>query len=103
MSAWIMFSGHSFRELGFLPDILRANDKRPVKDQLEDRYAHGGGWRPIKGFTMDKNRVLRFPEDPPFYPAAIIVIGGETVIFYPNCSLLAVIAKDGSFEVTRVD
>jgi hypothetical protein len=98
-----MFVGYPFSALGFLPDILDAGDKRPVKDQLEDRYAHGGGWRPIKGFTMDNDRVLHFPEDPPFHPAAMTAIGDEIVIFYPNCSLLAVIAKDGSFEVTRVD
>lgn len=95
--------------LGFLPDILLPNDPRSVKEQLEDRYAHGGGWRPIEGFRLQKgkdillNPTLRFPGDPPFKAAAMTTIGEETVIYYPLCSLLAVVAKDGTWEVTRVD
>lgn len=89
--------------LGFLPDILREDDPRPVKDQLEDRYAHGGGWRPIKGFKMRAGHVLRYPGDRPFRPSAIAQFGDEKVIFYRAGSLLAVIQPDKSFEVTRVD
>jgi hypothetical protein len=89
--------------LGFLPDILLPADKRPVKEQLEDRYSHGGGWRPIHGFRMDGRYRLHFPGDPVFEPAACIALGDELVIFYPNCSLLAVLRRDKSFEVTRVD
>jgi hypothetical protein len=89
--------------LGLLPAILSAADRRPVREQLEDRYANGGGWRPISGFRMQKNRTLRFPGDAPYRPAAAADVNGELVIFYPSCSLLAVIQKDGKFEVTRVD
>jgi hypothetical protein len=52
---------------------------------------------------MQKNRTLRFPGDPPYRPAAAADFNGELVIFYPSCSLLAVIQQDGKFEVTRVD
>jgi hypothetical protein len=105
MSLWVSLdpSFHLPEGLGFLPDILSAADRRPVKAQLMDRYAHGGGWRPIQGFRMQKNRTLRFPGDPPFRPSAATDINGELVIFYRNCSLLAVIQKDGKFEVTRCD
>jgi hypothetical protein len=92
--------------LGFLPEILLAEDKRKVKDQLEDRYAHGGGWRgfPEGHFRLDRmNMTLRFPGDPPFRPAAFTQIGDETVVFYPLCSLLMVLQADGKYEVTRVD
>jgi hypothetical protein len=92
--------------LGFLPEILLEEDKRTVKEQLEDRYSHGGGWRPFgdKKFKLDQmTKVLRYPGDPPFKPAAFTQIGDETVVFYPQCSLLAVIQKDGSWEITRVD
>jgi hypothetical protein len=90
--------------LGFLPDILTDHDSRPVKQQLEDRYAHGGGWRPINGMRLDrKTMIMRFPGDPPFKPAALTQIGEEVVIFYPQCSLLAVIQPDGKYEVCRVD
>jgi hypothetical protein len=92
--------------LGFLPDILLANDPRPVKAQLDDRYRHGGGYRPFsdKKFKLDRmTMVLHYPGDPPFRPAAFTQIGDETVVFYPVCSLLAIIQKDGSWEITRVD
>jgi hypothetical protein len=89
--------------LGFLPDILLASDRRPVKEQLEDRYRHGGGWRPIAGFKMRKDYVLRFPGDPPYIPSAMTMINDEVVIFYQQCSLLCVEQPDKSFEVSRVD
>jgi hypothetical protein len=86
-----------------LPDILLASDPRPVREQLDDRYAHGGGFRPMKGFTMTGDYVLHYPGDPPFKPAAFSTFGDEIVIFYPQCSLLCVLQLDASFEVTRVD
>jgi hypothetical protein len=89
--------------LGLLPAILKAADGRSVREQLEDRYRHGGGWRPIPGLRMGKNRVMHFPGDPSFKPSAAADINGELVIFYKQASLLAVIQKDGKFEVCRVD
>ena len=92
--------------LGFLPDILLEEDKRPVKEQLEDRYAHGGAWRafPKKHFRLNRmSMVLTYPGDPPFKPAAFTQIGEETVVFYPTCSLLMVLQANGDYEVTRVD
>ena len=100
MSTWAVLEACN---LGFLPDILRSDDKRPVKAQLEDRYQHGGGWRPIPGLTMSASRTLRYPGDPPYRPSAITKIGDELVVFYQQASLLAVIQPDKSFDVVRVD
>jgi hypothetical protein len=94
------------RALGFLPEILLDEDVRPVKEQLNDRYAHGGGFRPFgnEKFKLDRmTMVLRYPGDPPFVPAAFTQIGNETVIFYPQCSLLLILQPNGDWEVTRVD
>ena len=88
---------------------MLTSDPRPVKDQLEDRYAHGGGWRPNKGFRLQKGKdilaapTLRYPGDAPFKAFAKAKFGDEWVIFYPYCSLLAVVQPDGSWEVVRVD
>ena len=104
MTVWIGLDPRfTPRSLGMLVEILQADDPRSIKEQLEDRYAHGGGWRPIKGFTMRQNNVLHYPGDQPFKPVAKTEINGEIVIFYPKCSLLAVVAQDGTFAVTRVD
>ena len=92
--------------LGFLPDILMVEDKRPVREQLEDRYRHGGGFRPMRTpkWKFDPlTMVLRFPGDPPFKPLAWTMVNDEKCIFYPMCSLLCIVQKDGSWEVTRVD
>ena len=105
MSVWVALDPNfdCARGLGFLPEILDAMDARPVKEQLEDRYRHGGGWRPIPGLTMDRNKKLHFPEDPPYRPSAATMIGREMVIFYRQASLLAVIQPDKTYEVVRVD
>jgi hypothetical protein len=105
MTVWVGLD-RRFRpdHLGWLVDILTSDDKRPIKEQLEDRYAHGGGFRPIKGFKMNpKTLIMRFPGDRPFKPAAATTINHEKVVFYPYCSLLAIIQPNGDFDVTRVD
>ena len=104
LSIWVQLDPNfDMRGLGFLPGFLRPRDGRTVKEQLEARYAHGGGWRPIQGFTMRRDRTLDFPDDEPFEPSAMTVIGDETVIFYAYCELISVIQPDGSFEVARVN
>lgn len=107
MTTWVALDKRFHpSQLGFLPDILLSNDKRTVREQLEDRYAHGGGWRPFPEGHFKLNRMtmtLKFPGDPLFKPIAFTQIGDETVVFYPNCSLLAIIQPDGKFEVSRVD
>ena len=90
--------------LGFLWDILQREDKRPIKEQLEDRYAHGGGYCPFKGFTLDRSTMsLHYPGDPAFKPAAMAIFGAEEVYFYPQGSWLLILQSDGEFAVTRCD
>lgn len=92
--------------LGHLPEILlpQEQDARPIKEQLAERYAHGGGYNPIEGTTFDRmTGILSFPGDPPYKPSAMFRHGYETVIFYRQGELLAIIQLDGSYEVTRVN
>lgn len=88
--------------LGYLPDIILEEDPRPVKEQLEDRYRHGGGWRPNNGFKLLANNTLAYPGDPPFKPLATAQLRDEMLLFYDH-ALLAVVQSDRSFAVTRVD
>lgn len=92
-------------DLGFLWDILDSSDKRPVKEQLEDRYRHGGGWSPFGQGQWKLDRMtmtLRYPGDPPMKPLAMTAVGPEHVFFYPHAMLL-VLQPNGDFDVTRVD
>lgn len=96
--------GYRLDALGLVPHFFWNSDPRPAKDQLADRYAHGGGYRPIAGFTMDPDTAdLQFIGDPPFRAVAEAWLRTERLLFYSNCSLLAIVQPDGSFVVTRVD
>ena len=87
--------------LGYLPVIIRGDDPRPAKEQINDRYAHGGGWNPFPGFTMTEG-TLRYSDDPPLRLLAVARLRDETLRFY-ECSWLAIEQPDGSFEVSRMD
>lgn len=90
--------------LGFLPSFLQVEDPRPVSEQINERYAHGGGWSPYgKGkWKHLGEHTLKFPGDPPLKPLAEAKLRRETVVFYES-AVLAVFQPDGTFEVTRVD
>lgn len=89
--------------LGFIPDFINPDDPRPLKEQLNDAYAHGGGWRPFKGFKLDQDTlVLQYPGEPPTLPLFMTVFRGDTVVVY-QYAWVAIIQKDGSFEVSRMD
>lgn len=87
--------------LGFLPMFLQESDPRPAKEQIHERYVVG--WNDFKGFTMDpETMVLSYPEDPPTMPLAWTQFRQEKVVLYEH-DWVAIIQKDGSFEVARID
>jgi hypothetical protein len=90
--------------LGFWPMIFLADDPRPAAEQINDRYAHGGGWNPLKGFTMTEKMELCFPGDPTLKPFAgcSLPLTKETLFFYPY-SQVAIVQEDGNFEAGRMD
>lgn len=96
--------------VGFLPEILRPDDERCAADQLNDRYAHGGGFRAYSDAWQLSNpgdvgkATLIFPGDPPFreLSRSRLPLSGETLIFFDS-AFLAIVQGDGSFEVSRVD
>ena len=44
---WVLYGGTSPAMLGFLPMMLDDEDPRPAAEQLNETYAHGGGWMPF--------------------------------------------------------
>jgi hypothetical protein len=89
-------------DLGFLPSLISEDDPRPVAQQLDDKYRHGGGWQPMPGWKLSEDRSLKFPEDPPMKPLAMSTLRHETLLFY-EYSFLAIVQLNGSFEVSRID
>ena len=113
---WTIFASEAMRVygkdvtagdlLGFLPMILRPEDPRPAKEQLADRYSHGGGYSPFgkDQWTLSPDMVLKFPGDPAMKPIAALrlPLSQETVVLYPH--QMAMIRQDDlSFEVMRLD
>lgn len=92
----------SYDNLGYLPQFLSIEDERSAKEQLHDNYAHGGGWFPFKGFKMIEGNALKYPGDPAYHPLAKTTLRDETIFFYPH-AWVAIVQKDGSYEVARMD
>ncbi len=88
--------------LGLLPHMLFENDPRPAKEQFNERYAHGGGWGNFPGFKMLPGGDLQYPEDEPTRRLAEWQFRDETIAFFDS-AWVAVIQKNGSFEVSRMD
>lgn len=102
---------YTLDHLGFLPMILQSSDPRPVAEQLEDRYSHGGGYRPSKDnkwkLVNRDNFYLRYPGDPVFKPACKFIFPHtkEVAFFYPDGSFLLIVQAEGfgEYVITRVD
>lgn len=90
-------------DLGFLPRLIGEDDPRPIREQIDDKYRYGGGWKPMRGWTFDKwTSTLKFPGDPVMRPLAAAQLRDEEIFLY-RYSFLCVVQPNGSFEVSRVD
>lgn len=89
--------------LGIIPHFLVEADPRPAAEQFEDRYAHGGGWRPMDGWTVGPVGELKYTGEQPMAPIAIATLHDVEIIrLYPN-AWVTITQVDGSFEVGRMD
>ena len=89
--------------LGMIPAFLSERDPRPAKEQLDLAYAHGGGWSPLDGWEMEPRLAsIKYPGDPPLRPVARAVLREETIYVYPH-AWVAVVQKDGAYEIARLD
>lgn len=87
--------------LGFIPEFLSVDNPEPARVQINNTYI--SGWIEFRGFKMDpETHVLTYPEDPPLIPLAQARLRDELIVFY-DCSWVAVIQPDGSFETARID
>lgn len=87
--------------LGLLPEFWDERDPRPAKEQADEAYRHGGGWRPFHGLTMEPAG-LSYPGDPPMKLVAEANLRTETIRVY-ECSWVAIVQPDGSHEICRMD
>jgi hypothetical protein len=89
--------------VGLIPSFLVEQDPRPAREQFDERYSFGGGWRPMANFTFNRiTKVLRYPGDPPFKPIARIEFRKEQIYIYES-AFVCIVQEDGSFEAARMD
>ena len=92
-------------DLGWLPLMVLSSDPRPIREQFNERYAHGGGWSPMDLTNWEFNRDtyrLTYAGDPPMNPIAITQIRDETLLLYPYAFVL-ILQPTFDYEISRVD
>lgn len=93
--------------LGFIIYFLDTDDPRPAKEQINERYAHGGGWKFYPGkwtMTFDADDVphFRYPGDPPVRARGRSELHSER-LFIMDHGYFAIVQPDGTFEIARLD
>lgn len=88
--------------MGLIPHFLDEYDPRPAAEQFNERYAHGGGWSPMKGWTMPTTLHIEYSGDEPLHALAEIEFRNEAILVFPH-AWVCIMQPDGSFEVARMD
>jgi hypothetical protein len=88
--------------VGLIPYWLSEDNPAPARQQLDDNYRHGGGWRPMRNFRLTPGNALRYPGDPPLLPLAEMHLRDELILVY-EYGIVAIIQPDRSFEAARMD
>ena len=96
-------NSHLEETLGFIPSFLVESDPRPARIQINERYAHGGGWHPIEGFDLDTEKMtLSYEGDPPLRLVAASNLRDELILVY-QYAWVVIVGPDGTYEVSRCD
>lgn len=100
-------------DLGLLPMFWFDADPRSASDQLNERYAHGGGFSPFGDgkFRLDYREtgcLLKYPGDTPFREIARAILHSgqdsqEEIIVFDAAIVVIRQPKTGEFVVTRCD
>lgn len=99
---WTLHRPMHLDRLGLLPQMLHESDPRPARDQLNEGYAHGGGWRPMDGWLHIDEFAVQYPDDPPYLPIATTSLRNEVIAVYDH-AWVAIFQPDGTFEICRMD
>lgn len=99
--------------VGMIPMFLSESDPRPAREQFNERYAHGGGWRSFNGFELspgptpalldgDNIPNIKYPGDPIMPPLAYAMLRDEMIVIYQYAWVM-ILQPDGSYEISRMD
>lgn len=92
--------------LGYIPQIITSGDPRPVIEQVNDRYAHGGGWNSFgkgKWILNRKAMSIQYPGDPPHLPLAHAQISETEAVWVYECAWVLIDRGGDDWEISRMD
>ena len=88
---------------GLIPHFLFAHDPRPLRQQIDERYSHGGGWRSMGGWRFNRKKwAIRYGDDPPLQPLGGAALNGEICVVFPDAWVM-VMRDDEHFDIARLD
>jgi hypothetical protein len=104
---WRVKDDYGVEALGILPQFLRYADPHPAREQIHEAYAHGGGWNAFEGFTLNthfplESWALSYPGDPDMRLIAYTRLRDEIIALF-QYSWVAIVARDGTYEIARID
>ena len=95
--------GFTYDGLGFLPGFLSLGDPRPAARQIDERYAHGGGWRPSSTIKYKPGGLIYLSlDDLTLGALAYADLRQERLFFYEH-EYLAIVQPSGRAEIARID
>ena len=97
----VLLNGGQPDDVGVIPAWLDESDMRPAREQLDEHYAHGGGWHPFKGFKLTKGWAIEYDGDEPLQPLALMRLRDEMIVIYPY-SWVMIRQTDNTFEICRM-
>lgn len=90
---------------GFIPMMLSPTNMTPMWKQVDQGYAHGGGWNDFDGFevsTDDEGKyMLTYPGDPAYHERGRIVFGDEMLVIFDYSWVLWVHGDE--HKIARID
>lgn len=98
----ILDNGYSEYDLGYVPGFFSEEDPKTAAEQINENYAHGGGWMPMKKWERVGDTGIRYPGDETIYPVAMAHLRDETIYLYESAWMMIVQANN-DFEVARID
>ena len=90
---------------GYLPLMLDERDPRSVQEQLNESYAHGGGWNSFSGFTLVERAgkyALSYPGDPLMLEVSRAQFRDQLLVLF-QYSWLGIIEEGKLIDAARVD
>lgn len=90
---------------GHIPnEIVRFDDPRPAREQINDRYNFGGGWSPMKGWAFDpKTFEIVYQGDEAYDAVLLMELSSGERLFVYRYAWVCIVQPNGTFEVSRMD